>query len=404
MEQPGDDGTGRTNHSRFGGGSLGRRHFLAAAGAATATGLAGCGGLLGDGGEGEDGGDGQALPGGVELAAFRGSGPLVEDRGAPGGTSITELPDLEGELNFYLSFGEGGLYLQLIDLFEQIYPDFTTNHTQDSSGGLANRIIQETEAGTSPADVFIAVDAGALGTVAQAGATRALPDSVTETVPSSLRTDQWVGIAGRARAVPYNADQISESDVPDSIQEFPETAAFQDSFGWAPTYSAFQAFITAMRILEGEETTRSWLNGMQDAGVQQFGNEFIVSDQAASGAITAGLANHYYSLRVRSQRPNAPIELAFTSGDAGALINVSGAEIIQGTQNAELAENFLRHLVSAEAQEFFATRTFAYPTIPGVQPVGGLPTIDELNPPDLDLAELADTDATIDLLRDTGVL
>ncbi len=400
MDQPGDDGTERFD--RAAAANVGRRHFLAAAGAATTAGLAGCGGLLG--GDGGDGGDGEPLPGGVDLAAFRGSGPLVESRGAPGGTSITELPDLAGELDFYLSFGEGGLYLQLIDLFEQIYPDFQTNHTQDSSGGLANRIIQESEAGSSPADIFIAVDAGSLGRVAQAGATRSLPASVTDAVTDRLRTDQWVGIAGRARAVPYNANQISASDVPDSIQDFPETAAFQDSFGWAPTYSAFQAFVTAMRLLEGEETTRAWLNAMQDAGVQQFGNEFIVSDQAASGAITAGLANHYYSLRVRSQRPNAPIELAFTSGDAGALINVSGAEIIQGTDNPDLAENFLRHLVSAEAQEFFATQTFAYPTIPGVQPVGGLPTIDELNPPDLDLADLADSDATLDLLRDTGVL
>jgi len=400
MDHTAGDGVGR-NDQGAGGRAVGRRGFLAATGLAATGSLAGCSALFGGGG----GGDGDAgLDGELTIADFRGSGPMVESRGQPGGTSITDLPDLEGQLNFYLSFGEAGLYIQLIDLLTQYYPNFEAEHTQESSGGLANRIVEETEAGTSPADVFIAVDAGALGSVANAGAARTLSDDVLSPVTESLRTDQWIGFAGRARAVPFNTNQISAEDVPDTVQDFPEVAAFQDSFGWAPTYSAFQSFVTAMRLLRGRDATRAWLEAMLDAGVTEFGNEFVVSDSVASGEITAGLANHYYSLRVRDQRPDAPLELAFTSGDAGALINVSGAEIIDGTDDPELAENFLRHLVSAEAQEFFATRTFAYPTISGVEPVGGLPSIDELNPPDVDLAELSDVEPTIELLRETNVL
>jgi len=377
---------------------IGRRRFLAATGAVGMGALAGCPGLNG-GGDGTDG-----LPGELDIADFRGSGRIVEGRPAPGGTSITELPDLEGELTFYLSFGEGGLYLDLIDLFADYYPNFEYGHTQQSATGLANRIVNEVDAGASQADVFIAVDAGSLSAVAKAGAARTLPDDVLEPVPARLRTDQWVGIAGRARAVPYNAEQLDASDVPASVQEFPDVAAFQDDFGWAPTYSAFQSFVTAMRLLRGREETKSWLEGMLDAGVGTFGNEFLVSNAAANGEIAAGFANHYYALRVRNQRPNAPVELAFTSGDAGALINVSGAAIVEGTDDPELAENFVRHLLSAEAQEFFATRTFAYPTVPDVEPVGDLPTIDELNPPDVDLSALADVTPTLELLRETDVL
>ena len=378
---------------------LSRRKLLAATGTAGAASLAGCFGLFG--GDDSDS-NGERLN--VNIADFRGSGPLVSSRGQPDGTSIADMPDLEGELNFYLGGGEGGLYLDLIELFSQIYPDFSYNQTLDSSSQLSNRITQEVEQGASQADVFIAVDAGSLGNVADAGATVSLPSEVSETVPSEFTTGEWVGIAGRARAIPYNTDTLSASDVPGSVQEFPETAAFQDSMGWAPTYGAFQSFVTAMRLIRGESTTRQWLTDMQAAGVLRFPNEFRISNQVASGEIVSGFANHYYALRVQTQRPNAPLELAFTSGDAGALINVSGAEIIEGTQNEELAANFVRHLLSAEAQEFFATRTFAYPTIPGVQPVGGLPTVDELNPPDIDLSELSDTGPTLDLLDETGVL
>jgi len=42
--------------------------------------------------------------------------------------------------------------------------------------------------------------------------------------------------------------------------------------------------------------------------------------------------------------------------------------------------------------------------IPGVPPVGGLPTIDELNPPQLDLAELSNLEPTLTLMREVGVL
>lgn len=373
-----------------------RRRVLAATGLAGAGSLAGCFGLFG----GNDGGSGIE----VSLADFRGSGPLVSDRGEPGGTSITEMPDLEGELTFYLGGGEGGLYLDLIELFADIYPDFSFDNRLDSSSQLSNLITQEVDAGATEADVFIAVDAGSLGNVADAGAAQSLPSEVTDAVPSQYRTDGWVGIAGRARAIPYNTNQLSASDVPDSVQDFPDTAAFEDNMGWAPTYGAFQAFITAMRIVQGEDTTRAWLNDMQAAGVASFPNEFRISNEVANGEILTGFANHYYALRVQNQRSDAPIELAFTSGDAGALINVSGAQVIEGASDRELANNFVRHLLSSEAQEFFATRTFAYPTVPDVAPVGGLPSIDELNPPDVDLSALSNTGPTLDLLDETGVL
>jgi len=345
---------------------------------------------------------GEALE--FDISDFRGSAPMVSGRPEPGGSSIAELPDLEGELNFYLGGGEGGLYLDLIDIFSRIYEDFSYQQSLDASSQLSNRITEEVESGGSPADLFLAVDAGSLGNVARNGAARSLPAEITEEVPAQLRAEGWIGFAGRARAVPFNTNRLSAPDIPETVQEFPGTAALEDGMGWAPTYSAFQSFITAMRLIRGESETRSWLEAMVDAGIEAFPNEFRISNEVANGALAAGFANHYYAFRVRRQRQNTPIELAFTSDDAGALINVSGAQIIEGTGDVELAENFVRHLLSAEAQEFFATRTFAYPTIPGVDPVGGLPTIDELNPPDIDLAELAETGPTLELLNETGIL
>jgi iron(III) transport system substrate-binding protein len=382
-----------------------RRRFLAAAGAVGAAGLAGCNGLLnGDGGDGGgDGGDGGT--GDLTLDTFRGSGANIGNRGEISGARIDDLPDLSGQLNIYLGGGEGGLYQDLLSLLAQRYPDFEPNFRLEPSAQLASKIDEEMAGGSSFADVFWAVDAGSLAFVASQGHTQALPDDLVEPVLEEYHpNNQWVGVAGRARAVPYNSAQYSESDIPDSVQEFPDAEALQGSMGWAPTYGSFQSFITAMRLLRGDGETRDWINRMQEAGVQEYPNEFVISNACADGELAAGFANHYYALRVKAARPNASLDLAFTEGDAGALINVSGAEILEGTGKTDLAENFIAHLLTVEAQEFFATRAFAYPMIPGVPPVGDLPRIDQLNPPDLDLQRLDDVGGTIELLRETGAL
>ena len=378
-----------------------RRNVLGAIGGGAAAGLAGCSSIFG----GEDGPEGTGEVTIPSLTEFRGSGALVEGRPAPGGTSIEELPDLAGSLNLYIGGGEGGIYFRFVEMLQEIYPDFQVFASSAPSSSLAQTVVEEVQADAAQADVFWSIDASSLGFVTDNEAYDPLPDDVVAPVPQSFRGDDnaWVGVAGRARSVPYNTDQLQDSDVPDAVQAFPDTAALQGTMGWAPTYGAFKSFVTAMRLLEGEETTRQWLVAMREAGTERHPNEYVVSQQVADGALAAGFANHYYAMRVKNQRPDAPIDLAFTQGDAGALVNVAGVLQIQGTEKGELVANFVRHLLSAEAQEFFATVSFAYPMIPGVQPVGGLPTVDELDPPDVDLSELSDLEPTLELMQAAGV-
>ncbi|WP_132058374.1 extracellular solute-binding protein [Halorussus amylolyticus] len=377
-----------------------RRRLLQSGAVAGTIGLAGCVDL-----DQLTPGNGDGDGGSLSISDFRGSGPMVESRDAPGGTSMDDLPDLEGELNVYLGGGEGGIYANLMDLLEQKYSDFTAKTRLDSSSALANTIIEEKKGGESPADVFWSIDSTSLGVAADAGVTATLPDRVLDPVPEGFRDGDgnWVGVAGRARAISYNTDELSESDIPTDIHEFPEVAALEDAVGWAPTYGAFKSFVTAMRLIAGEDDARQWLEGMIDHGATDYQSEFLASNAVADGEISAAFANHYYAIRVMASRPDAPIDLAFTENDAGALVNVSGVEMIEGTDKSELVADFAQHLLSSEAQEFFATRAFGYPMIPGVKPVGGLPTVDELSPPDVDLSELSDLEPTDELLDEVGL-
>jgi iron(III) transport system substrate-binding protein len=376
-----------------------RRQFLAAAGAATATTLSGCMGILGNDNNGNSSG---SQPG---IESFRGSGEYVSGRPAPGGTSIEELDDLEGKLTVYLGGGEGGRYINLLELLNQYYDDFEVTWDTQPSSQLANTIVQEYDSGTTQADVFWSVDIGSLAYVSQNGASTTLSsDTVSPAFDRYHPDDTWVGVAGRSRAIPYNTNQFSESEMPDSIDAFTTESRFAGSVGWAPTYGAFHSFITAMRSIRGDDATREWLNGMLDQNVNRYANEYLVAQATSNGELATGFANHYYTMLVLAGSEDAPIDVTFTKNDAGSLVNAAGASVLKDSGNEELAENFIRHLLSAEAQEFFATRGFGYPMIPGVEPVGPLPSLSELEPPELDFQELSNIQPTLDLLREVGIL
>ena len=390
----GSDDTGRT-----------RRRFLRAAASAGVVGVAGCNtpGAGGDGTDTETGTDADGGGGGDPEQVGSGRSPFGDRE--IGGVTIAEMPDLEGELTVYSGRGEA-LVGELLGFIEDQYPEFTVRPLYNSAAELVSQV--ETEGQNSPADVFYSVNAGALGTLADRGRTQQLPQAVLEFVPSNFRDPDsaWIGTSGRARSIPYNTDALSASDIPADIMSFPDTDAFAGEIGWTPTYSSFQAFVTAMRILEGEEATRDWLNGMQELGVSTYGDEFQIARAVADGEISVGLANHYYIQRVLARRgSDAPLSTAFTRDDAGAIFNVAGACVLDTASDSTLASNFVRHLLSAEAQDYFARSTFEYPLVPEVDPVGRLPPIDELSPPEgVDLSQLSDLEATISLLRETGAL
>jgi len=365
-----------------------RRRFLAATAAVGAAGVAGC---MGDGES--DGGDGDDVQSSIGQI---GSGR--EGRDAPGGTSMSEMPDLSGELTVYSGRGEF-LVGELVEYIDDLYDDFDLTVRYAGSTDHVNAIVNEGEG--SPADVFYSVNAGSLGALADEGRTQALPAEITDMVREEFRTEQWIGTSGRARTVPYDTDEFSADDLPDDVMAYPEE--FDGSLGWAPSYGSCQAFVTAMRLLEGEDATRDWLESVVESGISSYPDEFAACQAIADGEIDAAFTNHYYIQRVLDGNPEASIGTAFTSGDAGAVFNVAGAAVVDTAADATLAQNFVRHLLSAEAQDYFARTTFEYPLIPDVEPIGDLPSIDELDVPDIDLTQLSDLEPTIDLMREAGV-
>ena len=274
------------------------------------------------------------------------------------------------------------------------------------SATLAATLLEE--GGNSPADVFFAQDAGALGAVASRGRLRVLPKSVLARVPRRFRAPgaRWIGISGRARVVAFNTQVLRERDLPPTIWGYTQPR-WRGRIGVPPTNASFQAFVSAMRIRAGDARTRRWLLALRENDVKFFPSNSRVLAAVASGEIHVGLVNHYYLYQLKEQQPAAPVANHFLRGrkDPGALINVAGAGVVTSTKKRGAALRLLRFLLSAEAQRFFASSPgrAEYPLVRGVRPRAGLPPLDRIEGARINLGSLGrELPRTLELLNEVG--
>lgn len=271
---------------------------------------------------------------------------------------------------------------------------------------LAAQIVEE--GANSPADVFIAQDAGGLGLLAQNGLLAALPSDVLDRVPAQFSSQDgvWLGVSARARVLVYNPVLLAEAglELPASILDL-TGEQWRGRVGWAPTNASFQSNITAMRVLLGDDATRAWLEGMVANEAVFFDGNMPLNEAVANGEVLVGITNHYYMFRILAETPDANIaQHFFPNGDAGSLINVAGAGILASSDTPGLAQRFLLYLVGSSAQQYFANSTYEYPLIDGIAVNERLTPLSSIQPPAIDLSSLADLEASLVMIEESGAL
>jgi iron(III) transport system substrate-binding protein len=272
------------------------------------------------------------------------------------------------------------------------------------SAELAAQILTEGEA--SPADVFLSQDAGALGAVTKAGLFAELPDAVLDRVPASYRAADgtWVGTSGRVRTILVNPELVP--DPPESIDDL-LAAEYSGRIGFAPSNASFQAFVTGLRILRGEDGARQWLEAFAAQDPVPYESNVAVRDAVESGEVAVGLVNHYYLYELIAEVGEDQVNSRnqyLAGGDPGGLVNVAGAGVLASSERQESALALVEYLVGPEGQEYFARETFEYPLVADVPADEALPALSTLDPPEVDLSDLDSLEATQELLAETGLL
>lgn len=304
-------------------------------------------------------------------------------------------------LNLY-SGREEGLVGPIISRYEK-QTGIDVKVKYGSTAEMAATLLEEGE--RSPADMFLAQDAGALGAVAKKGMFLDLPQEILSAVPEKFRStdSKWVGVTGRARTVVFNTQTLKVTDLPPSILDFTDPK-WKNRIGWAPTNGSFQAFVTALRKLKGETTARQWLEGIKANGARIYPSNIPIVQAVGAGEIDVGFVNHYYSIELTKQNPDLKAaNFFFQNADPGGLVNVSGAGILRSSKARDNAVELLAYLLSPEAQRYWTQKQYEYPLLESVEPAGGLPPLEQLNPPDIRLSDLDDLEGTLQMLSDVGL-
>ena len=296
---------------------------------------------------------------------------------------------------------------------EKLVADLYTQFTNDTgidievrygdSGELAGQIL--TEGNATPADVFFSQDAGALGAVSAADLFVELEESVLNRVATKYRSElnTWVGTSGRARVVIFNPTLVATP--PTSIDDLVDPQ-WSGKIGFAPTNASWQSFVTALRVVRGEDEARTWLEAFAANNPVAYEKNGAVRDAVNAGEVALGLVNHYYLYEkiAAEGAENVVAQNQYLPGDIGGLVNVAGIGVLKNSDNSAGSQCFASYLVSDIAQKYFVEKSFEYALVEGIAPFDGLPTLEELDPPSIDLSDLNSIAETQELLNDVGLL
>ncbi|HYN29976.1 MAG TPA: extracellular solute-binding protein [Dermatophilaceae bacterium] len=274
------------------------------------------------------------------------------------------------------------------------------------SSELAAQLLEEGD--RTEADLFFSQDAGALGALAKAGRLQALPAATTEKVEPGFSDPErrWVATSARARVIAYHPERAPEVPTMTSIDAVLEPA-YRGKVAFAPTNASFHAFVTALRVSQGEEAAKAWLERFKANEPQAYDSNTLVLDAVDRGEVSLGLINHYYWYE-RVAEKGADAVTARThfldSDDPGALVNVAGVGLLAGSEQRQEAQRAVDFLLSDQGQQYFADETAEYPVVPGItSTTHDLAPLGELTTSSVDLGSLDSLETTLALLDEVGL-
>jgi iron(III) transport system substrate-binding protein len=302
------------------------------------------------------------------------------------------VPTLAQEVNIYTT-REPGLIQPILDAFTA-KTDITVNtvYLQD---GLIERVAAEGE--SSPADILMTVDFGALVDLVDAGLTQTVDSEVLESaVPEALRDPEgnWFALSGRARVLYAAKDLDIDGFTYEQLDDEEWRGRLCIRSGQHPYNTAmFAAYLAKY----GEEATREWLEGIKanQARVAAGGDRDGARDIAA-GVCDIAIGNSYYVGLMTSgaggdeqQAWAEEIKVILpTFENGGTLVNVSGAALAAHSPNREEAVQLLEYLVSDEAQKLYAEANFEYPVTETAEVHPIIADFGTLQPDEMQLTEI----------------
>ena len=290
---------------------------------------------------------------------------------------VTIASSFASEVNLYTA--------RHYDSDEALYAKFTdatgikVNVISGKGKALMERLASE--GSSSPADVFITVDAGNLWKVQKDGMFQSISSSVIDSaVPSNLRgpNNEWVGIAKRSRVIYYNPKNVSDDEINGLTYEDLSDPKWKGRIAIRSSGNMYnQSLVSSLVANHGVDATEEWAKGfVANFARKPEGNDRAQIMAVANGEADIAVANSYYiglmlsGKKGEEQQAAANKVMLHFPGQSGrgAHINVSGAGILKNSPNPDNAVKFIEFLLSAEAQNHIVNNTYEYPMHSDVEP------------------------------------
>ncbi|EGG94495.1 Ferric iron ABC transporter, iron-binding protein [gamma proteobacterium IMCC1989] len=240
----------------------------------------------------------------------------------------------------------------------------------DKAGPLMARL--KAEGASTPADIFMTVDAGVLWQASEEDLFRKVDSPVLEAaVPANLQSakDDWYGLSIRARTLVYSTDRVKPSDL--STYEALANDDWKGRVCLRTSKKIYNKSLVATMINTlGEEKTEAIVKGwVANLAAPPFSNDTKTMQGVVAGQCDVAVVNTYYYARLMKKDPQTPLALFWPNQDGrGVHINVSGAGITKHAKNPEAAQKLLEWLAGEEAQGDFAGLNQEYPVNKAVKP------------------------------------
>lgn len=264
---------------------------------------------------------------------------------------------------------------------QAIYDAFTrkTGITINRKEGKPEELLQliQAQGALSPADVFITVDAGNIWKAEQAGVLEPLESPyVVSRVPENFRdpAKRWFGVAKRVRLI------FVDREVGPALN----IAAYDDLADprlkgmvcVRQSSNIYNLSLMAARIARtGAPAAESWAKGVvANFAREPQGNDTDQLMGIASGQCKVALANHYYFVRLQTEKDPAKTAAAAKlmpifpdQSGRGTHANITAAGLLKSGPNRAEAVQFLEFLVTDEAQGYFAELNNEFPIVEAVK-------------------------------------
>ena len=255
---------------------------------------------------------------------------------------------------------------------------------------LGNQLVQE--GANTPAEVFLTENSPAMALVESAGMLAPLNPATLAQVPAHFRsnTGQWTGIAARSTVFIYNKVKMTPAQMPKSLLDLADPA-WKGRWAASPAGADFQAIVSALLELKGEEVTLNWLKGMKKNAKTYKGNG-VVMKAVNSGEVESGVIYHYYRISDQAKTGENSNKIGvhyFRNEDPGAFVSISGGAVLAASKHKPQAQAFIHWITGKGGQEILRTgSSYEYAVGVGAESNSKLVPLADLQAPKLEPSKL----------------